>query len=154
VTTPRWDDDQCLLDDLTQAWREVAPTAAALTTRAQAAYSWRTVDAELLLASLNFDSAVEVTSTRSAGAGGEGPRLLVFSSSPLSMELEVLPDQLVGQLVPPGAADIVVETEAGTSLRVSSDERGFFLVTPLPDSPMRLRCDTPTGRLVTDWVHL
>jgi hypothetical protein len=37
---------------------------------------------------------------------------------------------------------------------VSSDERGFFIVSPLPESPVRLRCDTSTGRLVTDWVTL
>ena len=148
----RWDDDQCVLDDLAQAMREVAPMAEALTTRAHAAYSWRTVDEDLLFASLRFDSAVEpVTTSRSAAAG---PRILVFPSAPLSMELEVLPDQIVGQLVPPGAADIVVETESGTSVQVASDERGFFIVAPLPASPLRLRCDTPTGRLVTDWVSL
>jgi hypothetical protein len=151
VTIRGWDDDQRLLEDLTQAWREVAPTAAALTTRAQAAYSWRTVDDDLLLASLNFDSAEQVVTSRGAA---DGPRILVFTSTPLSMELEVLPDQIVGQLVPPGSAEIFVETEAGASVNVTSDERGFFIVTPLPGSPMRLRCDTPTGRLVTDWVSL
>jgi len=152
MSTQGWDDDQALLADLGDAWREVAPVAAALTARAHAAYSWRTVDDDLLLASLRFDSAVEpVTSSR---AGGDGPRILVFSSTPLSMELEVLPDQIVGQLVPPGIADIVVETEAGPAARVRSDERGYFLISPLPASPMRMRCETSTGRLVTDWVSL
>jgi len=152
VKKRRWDDDQCVLDDLAQAWREVAPAAEALTTRAHAAFSWRTVDDDLLLASLHFDSAVEPVTTSRAAA--RGPRLLVFTSTPLSMELEVLPDQLVGQLVPPEVADIVVETESGGVARVTSDERGFFIVAPLPESPLRLRCDTPTGRLVTDWVSL
>lgn len=82
------------------------------------------------------------------------PRVLVFSSSPLSMELEVLPDQLVGQLLPPSAADVVVEVESGACTHVRSDVHGYFVVTPVPSSPLRLRCDTATGRLVTDWVSL
>jgi hypothetical protein len=150
MTGTGWDDD-ALFGDLAQAWREVAPTAQALTARAHAAYSWRTLEQDLLLASLHFDSAAEpVTTIRS----GSGPRMLVFTSAPLSLELEVLPDQIVGQLVPPSVADIVVETESGASQQVTSDERGFFIVAPLPESPLRLRCDTPTGRLVTDWVTL
>lgn len=146
-----WEDDADLLADLTAAWREVAPTAAALTTRAHAAFSWRTVDDDLLLASLHFDSAVEPAAATRA-APGAGPRILVFTSAPLSVELEVLPDRIVGQLVPPSAADIVVEAESGESVEVRSDERGFFLVAPLPEGPLRLRCDTATGRLVTEWV--
>jgi hypothetical protein len=70
------------------------------------------------------------------------------------MELEVLPDQIVGQLVPPATAEIVIESESGARVKVSSDERGFFIIAPLPASPVRLRCDTATGRLVTDWVTL
>jgi len=145
-------DDEALLADLGEAWRDVAPVAAALTTRAQAAFSWRTVDADLELAALHFDSAAHsgVSSRAPEGAA----RVLVFSSTPLTVELEVLPDQLVGQLVPPGAADVTVETDAGTTTQVRSDERGYFVVAPLPGSPMRLRCDTATGRLVTDWVSL
>jgi hypothetical protein len=150
VSPSGWDDDTALFEDLTQAWREVAPAAAALTARAHAAYSWRTVETDLLLASLHFDSAVEQLTSRSA----TGPRMLVFTSTPLSMELQVLPDQIVGQLVPPAAAGIVVESETGATLQVCSDERGFFIVSPLPEGPVRLRCDTPTGRLVTDWVTL
>jgi len=151
VTARRWDDDRLLLDDLGQAWREVAPIAEALTTRAHAAFSWRTVDDDLLLACLHFDSAGQPVTTRGAG---EAPRILVFTSTPLTMELEVLPDQLVGQLVPPGPGTVLVETEAGVCAEVGSDERGFFLISPLPVGPLRLRCDTATGRLVTDWVTL
>ena len=84
-------DDEALLADLGEAWRDVAPVAAALTTRAQAAFSWRTVDADLELAALHFDSAAHsgVSSRAPEGAA----RVLVFSSTPLTVELEVLPDQ-------------------------------------------------------------
>jgi hypothetical protein len=153
MSARRWGSDDDLFEDLSAAWREVAPTATALTARAQAAFSWRTVDEDLLLASLHYDSAVEVASATRA-LPGDGPRILVFTSTPLTVELEVLPDQIVGQLVPPAVADVVVETEAGATVRVHSDERGFFLVTPLPEGPLRLRCDTATGRLVTEWVTL
>jgi hypothetical protein len=153
VSGRHWHGDEDLFADLTSAWREVAPTAATLTTRAHAAFSWRTVEDDLLLASLHFDSATEPAGATRAAAGA-GPRILVFTSSPLTVELEVLPDQIVGQLVPPAVADIVVEAGSGESVEVRSDERGFFLVAPLPEGPLRLRCDTATGRLVTDWVTL
>lgn len=150
MTKRRWDDDQCVFDDLAQAWREVAPAAEALTTRAHAAFSWRTVDDDLLLASLNFDSVVEPFNPRASAH----PRILLFSSTSLSMEMEVLTDQIVGQLVPPSVARVVVESTTEARWEVRSDERGFFIVSPLPAGPVRLSCDTLKGRLITDWVTL
>ena len=34
------------------------------------------------------------------------------------------------------------------------DESGLFELPSLPPGPVRLRCDTTTGRVVTDWVRL
>jgi len=152
MTKRLWDDDEQLLNDLADAVREVGPLARTVADQARGVYSWRTVDEELLLASLSFDSSVEQLSESRSGEGE--PRVLVFNAAPLSVELEVMSDQILGQLIPASAASILIQTPAGDTLQVDADERGFFLVSPLPKGPVRLRCDTATGRVVTDWVVL
>jgi hypothetical protein len=103
------------------------------------------------LASLSFDSSLEpVRGLR----GDPGGRILIFTTAPMSLELEVMADRMVGQIVPPGPGEIVVETADGTSFRVEADDIGFFDVASAPHGRVRLRCDTPTGRLVTDWICL
>jgi len=104
------------------------------------------------LARLSFDSSVE-PSPALRGDPGQA-RVLIFTTTPLSLELEVMADRLVGQIVPPGPGEIVMETPDGTCLRIEADDIGFFDVAGLPPGRIRLRCDTPTGRLVTDWVCL
>ncbi len=81
-------------------------------------------------------------------------RVLIFTSSPLSLELEVIAGHIVGQIVPPGPGEILVETSDGATFQVEADDIGFFEISDAPRGPVRLRCDTPTGRLITDWVCL
>ncbi len=152
MTQPGWDDDERLLEDLARAVRDTAPLAGRIADHGEAALSWRTIDEELLLASLTFDSSLEQVRETRAGTG-EG-RVLVFTSPPLSVEIEVLADQVVGQILPPGEGEIVVETPDGAQRRVSAGESGFFVLPEVPEGPVRLRCDTSTGRVVTSWVRL
>ena len=148
----RWDDDQLLLDDLGDAVREAAPLAGTLAKLGKGTYSWRTVETDLLLASLNFDSSLErVQGLRS---DPDETRVLVFTAPPLSLELEVMDDRTVGQIVPPGPGEIWVETSDSATFRVEADSAGFFILPEKPRGPVRLRCETPAGRLVTDWVRL
>ena len=93
----RWDDDQHILDDLSDALRAAA-LAGTIAEYGKGAYAWPTVDQDLLLASLSFDSSLERVQERRADP--DDPRVLVFTASPLSLELEVLPDRIVGQIVP------------------------------------------------------
>jgi hypothetical protein len=153
MTQPGWDDDERLLGELAQALRETESLARTVAEHGHAALSWRTIDEELLLASLTFDSSLEPVPQTRAEQPDEA-RVLVFTSTPLSMELEVLPDQVVGQILPPAAGEILIETSDGAEYRITADESGFFELPSLPDGPVRLRCDTPTGRVVTDWVRL
>ena len=152
MTRRRWDDDERLFDDLAEAVRDTAPLARTIAEHADGALSWRTIDEELLLASLTFDSSLEQVRETRAGTG-EG-RVLVFTSPPLSVEIEVLADQVVGQILPPGEGEIVIETPDGARRRVSAGESGFFVLPEVPEGPVRLRCDTSTGRVVTSWVRL
>lgn len=87
-------------------------------------------------------------------ADSDDARVLIFTSSPLSLELEVMAGHIVGQIVPPGPGEILVETNDGATFQVEADDIGFFELSGGPRGPVRLRCDTPTGRLITDWVCL
>jgi hypothetical protein len=87
-------------------------------------------------------------------ADSDDARVLIFTSSPLSLELEVMAGHVVGQIVPPGPGEILVETSDGTTFQVDADDIGFFDLSGGPRGSVRLRCDTPTGRLTTDWVCL
>lgn len=87
-------------------------------------------------------------------ADSDDARVLIFTSSSLSLELEVLAGHVVGQIVPPGPGEILVETSDGATFQVEADDIGFFELSGGPRGSVRLRCDTPTGRLITDWVCL
>ena len=104
------------------------------------------------LASLTFDSALEPVRGLRSGSGQ--PRVLIFTAAHLSLELEVMADLVVGQIVPPGPGEVVVETPDGTTFRIEADDIGLFDFAGLPRGQVRLRCETPDGNLVTDWVCL
>jgi hypothetical protein len=152
MTRRLWDDDERLLADLAEAVRATQRLADTIAAQAEGALTWRTIDEDLLQASLTFDSSLEATAGTRAEPGQT--RLLVFTATPLSMELEVTQDGVVGQILPPGPGEIHVETPDGAEYSVGADESGFFELPPLPADAVRLRCDTATGRVVTDWVRL
>ncbi|MER7243874.1 hypothetical protein [Kribbella sp. NPDC000426] len=155
MTQHRWDDDDRLLEDLAAAVRATEPLAHTIAEHAEGALSWRTIDDDLLLASLTFDSSMATSDPAAeVRADSAADRVLVFTSTPLSVELEVVRSEVVGQILPPSAAEIRVETADGTTYDVVVDESGFFELPALPAGAMRLRCDTATGRVVTDWVQL
>lgn len=152
MTRRLWDDDERLLEELAEAVRDTQPLADTIAAQAEGVLSWRTIDEDLLQASLTFDSSLEAAAETRADPGQT--RLLVFTSTPLSMELEVNQGEVVGQILPPGPGEIHVETQEGTEYSVSADESGFFELPSLPADAVRLRCETATGRVVTDWVRL
>ena len=122
---------------------------------ARAAYTWRTIDAEL--AELTRDSLLE---SEPAGVrGGDGARLLSFESARLSVELEIADlgragRRLVGQLVPPGPAAIVVD-HAGGRVDAEADELGRFVIDGLRPGPARVRCRVADGaEIETEWTQL
>jgi hypothetical protein len=152
--THPFEDGEALAGELADALRATRPLAETVAARAKLAFTWRSVDADLLTAELTFDSArdLEPALTR-ADPVAEG-RMLVFTAQLRSVELEVLPERVVGQFVPPSPGTVEVETERGTVASVPVDDLGFFLIEPVPAVVVRLRCATTTTRLVTDWVRL
>ena len=150
MTASGRDEDDDLLDELRAAVRSAGTPTAATLAAARAAFSWRTVDAEL--AALTHDSLVDLpVGQRGASAG---PRDLVFEGRDLSVELELDDDRLVGQLVPAAPGQVTLLGPDGERDRSDVDEWGRFrFERPVP-GPTRLRCTTAAGVLVTDWVRL
>lgn len=150
----RWQDDDRLLEELGEALRCAGPATAAMIAAGAAAYSWRTVDAEL--AALSYDSLLDGELLMRGGAiGATLPwRSLVFEGQDLSVDVEFTPDALVGQLLPPVAGEVVVLTAAGEVGRTLVDESGSFTLPSPPSGPIKLRCETSAGVLVTGWVRV
>jgi len=133
------------------AWREIADRCMGRSQLGQDLLdAWHSIDPDL--AWLSFDSSAAPARAQRAEPGQA--RVLIFTTTPLSLELELMADHVVGQIVPPGPGQVVVETADGTTFQAEADDLGFFDFTGMPRGSVRLRCETPTGRLVTDWVSL
>jgi hypothetical protein len=118
----------------------------------RAAWPWRGVDAEL--AELAYDSA-----DRPALAGLRSstvpPRQLTFESGPVRLELEVGPQRILGQVLPPQEVHIQLQVPEGPGQEFDSDGQGRFIVEPTLTGPVRLRCSrSGADPIVTDWVLL
>jgi len=153
AVSPRlWEDDESLLAELGEALRSPGPASSPFVEAGRLAFTWLTIDAELALAALAYDSALDdelVLRTRS----GRPVRMLVFEGAAMSVEIEVTGDEVAGQLTPPRAGHISVMAAGGSIDEVSTDEEGSFLLAR-PRGPVRLRCRTDAAAVVTDWVCL
>lgn len=152
------DQDASLLEELRTAMRQADPVPEAVRAAARASLTWRTIDVEL--AELAFDSLVDRRELATVRGAGE-PRLLTFTAPGLTVEVEVAAfgarRRLIGQLVPPGPAEVKVR-HAGGAVTVQADELGCFAVSELEAGPVRLQCRVrrpePVAPFVTDWVSI
>ena len=159
--TAPFPDDHSLLARLRHTAGQVDPIPVAVEVAARAAIRWRALDPEP--AALVYDSA------RGAAAPGvrppaTAPRALTFTAPGLSIELQAQIAgeagglRLVGRLVPPQAAEVMVR-HGDRLITVRADGRGRFAVRGVAPGPLRLHCrlDTASGasRLVeTAWLTL
>ena len=150
--TERFDEDEALALELSELLREAGPHLDEAARRAKGAFTWRTIDEDLLTAELTFDSTqrAEPALTRGPDSG----RVMVFSVELRSVEIEVLADRVVGQFTPESSGQVEVEGDGGVVATVPVDDLGFFVIAPAPTGVVRFRCTTPSTRLVTDWVRL
>ena len=150
MTEPRWSSDDVLLADLQAALAQAGVGEADLEA-GRSALGARTVDSEL--AALTYDSLVD---DHAAERGApDAPRRLVFNAGSASVELDVLPDRIVGRLVPGMAADVVVQSRSQQLGRTTADDAGGFTVALAARGLLvRVRCSGPSRTLVTDWVTL
>lgn len=146
-------DDAVLLVELGAALRDPGPVPEEFLDAALAAFSWRTIDAELALAELAFDSACDLEPaglTRSAGT----ERTLTFRSGQVVVELEVTATGIVGQLSPARPGRVSARTATGQYDDVPVDEVGFFSMGVPPTGPVQFRARTAEYAVRTSWVAL
>jgi hypothetical protein len=149
LSSPRWTDDE-LLRELRDALRE-PPVDERLIRAAQAAFTWRTVDADLEILSLETELAVNDTAMV-RDAGQASPRVFAFHGERLSVEIEIDDAGIVGQLTPPGPARITLVTPDGPQAAADADEVGCFSLPAPPPGPMRLDCQRGSERFLTEWT--
>jgi hypothetical protein len=149
MSSPRWTDDE-LLRELRDALAE-PPADENVIRAAQAAYAWRTVDADLEL--LSLEAGLELTAGALVRDGGPGDaRTLVFRGGRLSVEIEIDEAGIVGQLIPPQPGQLTLVTADGPQATAQADEVGCFAL-PLPGpGPLRLDCRLGADHFVTEWV--
>ena len=156
MTTPKMDDD-ALFAELGGLLARADPVPAEVTLAARSALAWRSMDAEL--AELLHDSALETEPLAGVRSTTGGWRALTFETPDgIAIEVEVAVERskrsIIGQIVPPGRATIVVRFP-GADFPVQADEFGRFKATGLRPGPVSLRCELADGRAIeTGWVTI
>jgi hypothetical protein len=148
--TPLPAEDEALVAALRSALA-ADPVPELLLDAARAAFTWRTVDAEL--AELTADTALSGALVR----GGEGPRVLTFALSRATLVVEVVRSgevrQLLGQLLLRGAAATGLRLQRpGGQLPVEIDDLGHFRLDAVRPGPARFALELDGRPSVTAWV--
>lgn len=142
-------EDQAVLDDLPAALaarRDVQPHHREA---ARAAFTWRTVDDELM--ELSYDSLDAPTTVR--GVVAAQPRALSFTSRGGSLEVEVDGDRVRGHVVPAAVVTVVMANATGERAEATTDEDGMFVLMGTLPGPVRFTVEGDGGG-TTPWVTL
>jgi hypothetical protein len=150
LSSPHWTDDE-LLRELRDALQEPSVDERHIRA-AQAAFTWRTVDADLEILGLETELA-PAGAAQVRGSPGS-PRMFTFHGERLSVEIEIDEDGIVGQLTPPGPARVILLTTDGPQAATGADEVGCFSLPPPPPGPMRLDCQRGADRFLTEWTSV
>ncbi len=153
--TRDWHDDEQLLADLYDALRDEYAVPSRFVDIGKAAFTWRDVDAEL--AELVHDSATADADTVLAGtrAGPGALRTLSFSVGHTTIEFELTPEALRGQVIPPRAGEMDIQHRDADARTVPVDDDGWFVVQPRPAGFVRLRLRQADDRpVITEWTTL
>ena len=151
------DKDATTESELRSIFGHMDPVPQLLEDGARAAFTWRTVDAEL--AELMRDSAEAEEEAGSLVRGGHGPRQLSFESPRLGIELEVTATgprerRLEGQLLPPATATVTVERPGEDGLSVQADELGRFVLDGLKAGVVRLHVALRGAQIAIPWTTI
>jgi hypothetical protein len=149
VSSPKWSDDE-LLSELGCALQE-SPVAESIIRAGHAAYTWRTVDAELELLALVAESELADSALVCRGETTV-PCTLAFQGAQLSVEIEIDDAGIVGQLTPPRPGQVTLVRPSGPQATTRTDDVGGFAFPPPAPGPLRLACTMGDDRFVTEWV--
>lgn len=147
MTDPEELTEEEIFAELKQVIADADPVPPEVLAAAVGSKAWRRVDEEL--AELIYDSVVDAELVRS----DRGGRQLTFSGPELTVEVEVGPLSLDGQLVPPQPGAVEVRHRGG-SRTVAADHLGHFRLDEVPHGPVSLKCQTDVGGAptITSWV--
>lgn len=145
-----WESDEVLLAELRAALAEARDVPPEFAEAARAAFTWRTVDAELMLLT-SYDSILDGQLAERARAAATA-RQLVFDAEGISVQVEVTEAGIAGQVLPARAGRVELLTASGPVEETELDELGCFLLGPPPPGPVRFRIDAGGNAVVTDWV--
>jgi hypothetical protein len=113
----------------------------------QTAYSW--FEPAAALAPLTSE-----TIATPSGVRGDGSRLLTFSGPRVSVEIEVRDREIVGQLAPPSAAEVILRSPGGER-GTRTDEAGSFALSGVPAGVVSLLFRlTDATSVVTSWIRV
>ena len=146
-----WNDftDDELLAELRAATAEADLVTERQREAARAAFTWRTVDDEL--AELLHDSALESAAVRGPD---DAARTLSFASGPLTLEVEIDGDALLGQVVGQAAESVLLQHADTPDQVLEVDPSGFFRVAGLASGPVRFVVQAGGWTLTSPWVAL
>ena len=149
---PTWDrSDDDLMGELKEALEEARSVPPDVMEAAKAAFTWRTVDEELEMLTLAYDSAMADVGVRGVGSP---ERMLVFEGSDLTLEVEVNDDVLMGQVVPALPGRVILQNPQGSLHETEADDGGFFLFRRPASSPVRFKWIGAEIRVVTAWLPI
>lgn len=141
-------DDDGLMEELARALAEVEAVPDHRRDAARAAFTWRTIDEELL--ALTHDS---LDLADAAVRGTLDVRTLGFRAGGTSLEIEVDGDRVFGQVLDTETDEVLVESvEAGTQT-VSVDSSGVFSAV-VPAGPVRFGIWVEGTLRHTPWIVL
>lgn len=151
--------DDELMAALGEAVAEEHDVSARRADAARAAFTWRTVDDEL--AELLHDSALDAGAAVRSSGGAGAPRALTFGRSGLTLELEIAGTDVLGEVVPEGAAgdasgpaSVTLQRPDLADVVVAADAAGFFRLAGVGHGPVRFVVELGGWSLTTPWVTL
>ncbi|MGK9462695.1 hypothetical protein ACSLFT_22030 [Streptomyces sp. G6] len=137
-----------LEEELRQAAAILDPVPAELRRIAVDAFALHDLDARV--AELTFDSLVDAIPVRGTT---DPPRMLTFRADDVTVDVEVTQDGLIGQLLPPGPADVEVLSGPRAHALLTADDLGRFTGGAPPTGPFALRLRTGSDVVVTEWLR-
>jgi hypothetical protein len=132
---PGWDDDDRLVAELGDAVRAGREVPERFVDVGRGAFAWHGVDLEL--AALAFDSA-GTGLPAGVRSGDVAIRAMSFEGGGMTIEVELSPQSLAGQVVPPRPGTVELWENDAASRSTALDEDGWFDFGPRPTGPFRL----------------
>jgi hypothetical protein len=144
----KWNDENELMAALAEAVADEDAVTDRARTAALAAFTWRTVDEELM--ELLHDSALTAgAAVRSTSAA----RDLVFEVEGASIDVEFADGVLTGQVSPAENAVLKLQRPEGEEVVLATDSAGFFRLEGVEAGTVRFVLEFSDVRAVTPWVR-